>query len=370
VEESIAEVAFGMHSFDDLTAFCIEKDSLKHRVWVGGEDDWLVIWDNKCSLTLNNLVTGDTIPLSSLPTMGQFEISPCYKPRSHKLRRIVLCQTPSSKNGFLAIAFFHDGLMASTSKGDLGWKTFWHSTFWEGCKEYYILPNVDVILHRGRLLSVDNSGCIYSWDIKRPDEYALRMGYPYIPHKHFQESPEITFYLAKSPVGELLVIYVHGNEKMYYDPSCQVFRYYAPPSSRRVLVNVHDNFYNIHAMTVYKFDDAKLSWERIHTIGCKHSIFVGLNYPFHMEIEWIKPNSVCVADLDDTDVIIFSMELGKEQSMQLIDLPIKKDAFVEQSFYENTDVVPPNTTVRSKEATLIYYHFRLDYNEVFILREI
>jgi hypothetical protein len=144
----------------------------------------------------------------------------------------------------------------------------------------------------------------------------------------------ITFYLAKSIVDELLVICVHGNEKMYYDHSCQVVlhengnhkRYYAPPSSRRVLVNVHDNFYNIHAITVYNFDDAKLSWERIHTISCKHSIFVGLNYPFHMESEWIKPISVCVADLDNTDVIIFSMEPGKEQSMQLINLPIKKDA--------------------------------------------
>jgi hypothetical protein len=52
-----------MHSFDDLTAFCIEKDSLKHRVRVGGKDDWLVIWDNRCSLTLNNLVTGDIVPL-------------------------------------------------------------------------------------------------------------------------------------------------------------------------------------------------------------------------------------------------------------------------------------------------------------------
>jgi frataxin-like iron-binding protein CyaY len=39
VEESIAEGVFGMHSFDDLTAFCIEKVSPKHRVWVGGKDD-------------------------------------------------------------------------------------------------------------------------------------------------------------------------------------------------------------------------------------------------------------------------------------------------------------------------------------------
>jgi hypothetical protein len=83
---------------------------------------------------------------------------------------------------------------------------------------------------------VFHSGCIYSWDIKRLDEYTLRMGQPYIPHKHFQESLEITFYLAKSPVDELLVICVHGNEKMYYDPSGQVVlrengnrrRYYAP----------------------------------------------------------------------------------------------------------------------------------------------
>jgi hypothetical protein len=39
VEESIAEGAFGMHSFDAMTAFCIEKDSLKHRVRLGGKDD-------------------------------------------------------------------------------------------------------------------------------------------------------------------------------------------------------------------------------------------------------------------------------------------------------------------------------------------
>jgi hypothetical protein len=30
---------------------------------------------------------------------------------------------------------------------------------------------------------------------------------------------------------------------------------------------------------------------------------------------------MCVADLADNDVVIFSMELGKEKSMQLIDLP-------------------------------------------------
>jgi hypothetical protein len=167
-------------------------------VWVDGKDDWLVIWDNRCSLTHNNLVTGDKVPLPSLPTMGQFEISSCYKPRSPTLRRIVLCQTPSSKNSFLAIALFHDGLMASTSKGDVGWKTFRHSTSWEGCEQYYILTNVDVVLHRGRLLSVDNSGCIYYWDIKHPDEYTLRMGHPYIPHKVLR-NPQISYSTWQNP---------------------------------------------------------------------------------------------------------------------------------------------------------------------------
>jgi hypothetical protein len=83
------------------------------------------------------------------------------------------------------------------------------------------------------------------------------------------------------------------------------------------------------------------------------------------ESEWIKPNSVCVADLDDTDVIIFSMEPGKEQSMQLIDLPIKKDARLPNKRSMRTPMW--FRPVQSKEATLIYYHFRLDYNEVFIL---
>jgi hypothetical protein len=96
---------------------------------------------------------------------------------------------------------------------DVGWNTFRHATFWEGCEDYYISLNVDVILHRGRSISVDNSGCIYSWDIKRLDEYALRMGHPYKHHKRFEESPEITFYLAKSPADELLVNCVHGNKK-------------------------------------------------------------------------------------------------------------------------------------------------------------
>jgi hypothetical protein len=45
-----------------------------------------------------------------------------------------------------------------------------------------------------------------------------------------------------------------------------------------------------------------------------------------MDSEWINSNSVCVADLDDSDVIIFSMEPIKEESMQLIDLPKKKEA--------------------------------------------
>jgi hypothetical protein len=71
-----------------------------------------------------------------------------------------------------------------------------------------ISTNVDDVLYRGRLLSVDDSGCIYSWDIECPDEYTLRMGHLCKPHKRFEESPEITFYLAKSPVDELLVICV------------------------------------------------------------------------------------------------------------------------------------------------------------------
>jgi hypothetical protein len=68
----------------------------------------------------------------------------------------------------MVIALFDDGLIASTSKGAVGWKTFRHPTFWVRCMEYYILINVDVVLHRGRLVVVHEHGCIYSWDIDRP----------------------------------------------------------------------------------------------------------------------------------------------------------------------------------------------------------
>jgi hypothetical protein len=63
VEEYLAEGKFGIHPFDDLTAFYIEKESLKHKMWVSGNDGWLVISDNRCSLTLNNIITRDTLPL-------------------------------------------------------------------------------------------------------------------------------------------------------------------------------------------------------------------------------------------------------------------------------------------------------------------
>jgi hypothetical protein len=312
VEESLAEGTFGIHPIDDLTAFCIEKESLKHRVWVGGKDDWLVILDNRCSLTLNNIITRDTIPLPSLTTMCQFQISTLYDLEivnevcSRRLRRVVLCHTPSSIKDYMVIALFDNRLIASTSKGDVGWKTLRHPTFWAECLEYYVLTFVDVVLHRGRLVVVEEYSCMYSWDIDRPQVYPLKLTGPNL--HHFEESPEITFYLAKSPDDELLVICVHGNHARYFEPLWQV------------LINEHDRFYNIDAMTVYKFDDAKGTWQRIHTIGGKHSIFVGLNYPFHMDSECIKPNSVCVADLADNDVVIFSMEPGKEKSMQLIDL--------------------------------------------------
>jgi hypothetical protein len=150
---------------------------------------------------------------------------------------------------------------------------------------------------------------MYSWDIDRPQEYPLKLTGPNL--HHFEESPEVTFYQAKSLDDELLVICVHGNHGRYFE------------ASWRVLVNEHDRFYNIDAMTVYMFDDAKGTWQHIHTIGGKHSIIVGLNYPFHMNSEWIKPNSVYVANLADNDVVIFSMEPGKEKSMQLIDLPMR-----------------------------------------------
>jgi hypothetical protein len=138
VEESLAKGTFGIHPFDDLTALCIEKESLKHMVWVGGKDDWLVISDNRCSLNLNNIIIGHTVPLPLLTTMGQFQISTLYDLEivnevcSRRLRRIVLCHTPSSIKGYMVIALFDDGLIASTSKGDVGWKTLRHPTFWAG----------------------------------------------------------------------------------------------------------------------------------------------------------------------------------------------------------------------------------------------
>jgi hypothetical protein len=69
----------------------------------------------------------------------------------------------------------------------------------------------------------------------------------------------------KSLDDELFVICVHGNKARCFEPSW------------RVVINEYDRFYNIDAMIVYKFDHAKGTWQHIHTIGGKHSIFVGLS---------------------------------------------------------------------------------------------
>jgi hypothetical protein len=51
----------------------VHSNCLKDKVWVGGKDDWLVISDNKWSLELVNLVTGQTVPLPLFDLHHKFE---------------------------------------------------------------------------------------------------------------------------------------------------------------------------------------------------------------------------------------------------------------------------------------------------------
>ncbi|CAL4886810.1 unnamed protein product [Urochloa decumbens] len=318
VEESISEGYFGLHDISQGSSFCVHNESLKHGPWIGGKDDWIVITNNRCSMNIVNLITGEKIPLPLLSTIQGVQISESEYLEVHPigccsraLRRVVLCQTPSSRSGYLALVLFDDGMLAYTSEGDKTWKLFTHRKAYLGCYHREPLIVMDAILHKGSVIAVDGDGFCYSWDIRYPEEYPMPLATP--ERVDIEGSVGCIFFLAKSPADELLIIGVHGH--------CHRAR-----ATGRLVVNEHDVLKHIDGVQLHKFEESHGTWERICNIGLGHSLFLGLNYPFYGSWNGIKPNCVYVADMGGNDVLTFALQADGEALIEKHDLPTEQGA--------------------------------------------
>ncbi|CAL4951600.1 unnamed protein product [Urochloa decumbens] len=320
VENTIEEGTFGLHDVVRRGSFCVHSRFLYNKIWVGGKDDWLVVTDiNRCFLNLVNLITGATVPLPSCNTINVDEINENYDLENtvgcrlqckRRVRRVVLCQTPSSSSGYVAIAQISVGWIAYTTRMDSNWKLLAHPSNWAYFRFHPFY--MDAILHKGKIFAVDGDGDVFAWDLDRHRQHPVIISAP--DASGFDTCNDQLYYLAKSPSDELILISLHGKVPTDYK------------SSSRILQSENDWFEEIGGMTLHRFDDRDGTWGQIHNFGLGNSVFVGLNYPFFGTWNGINPNMVYVANLSEWDVIGFDMDGGENTVLDMRDYPAEDEA--------------------------------------------
>ncbi|KAG2558340.1 hypothetical protein PVAP13_8NG122300 [Panicum virgatum] len=258
---------YGLHDVRAGKSFCCVSRQMRNRFWIGGKDDWLVTTDSVCDLKLLNPISGETI-----------------------------------SDGHFAIALFSDGLLLFTSKSLGVWKVLTNPTDFDGCYKYYPFVFLDAPVRKGRLIGVEQTGSIYSWNIDVPSDHPVKLESPNIPL--IDESAEHVFYLGISPTDQLILICIHGHGEGFYN------------SSRRMLVSEHDRFGHVDGMSVHMLDEEDGTWHRIRALGHGQSLFLGLNYPFYGNWSRLKSESVCVANIMEIDVVMFSCGSGQLVGVQ------------------------------------------------------
>ena len=152
---------YGLHDVCAGKSFCCVNRQLRNRFWIGAKDDWLVTTDRVCDLKLLNPISGETISLPPFEIANHVHVNRhhhlevVYEPFSRTLQRVVLCETPSSRNGHFAIALFSDGLMAFTSRSSGVWKVLTNPSDFDGCYKYYPFVFFDVLVHKGKVIGVE-----------------------------------------------------------------------------------------------------------------------------------------------------------------------------------------------------------------------
>nr|CAB3488501.1 unnamed protein product [Digitaria exilis] len=319
-EHDVDAGAFGLHDVSATTgsgrsSFLGEAEGLKGRTWIGGKDDWLVTADYNLLL---NLVTGDRVPLPPFDAANQQGVKLLDVPgylhvtsevhHWHKILKVTLCQTPAHLGGYVAVALFSDGLLASTAVGDKCWTVLKNPA----TASRLDLSYMDAIVIKGKLFAVNESGRVYSWDMSsKTMEPAMVQGPEVETTRHYGG-----FYLATSTRRQLLLVYVYGDTELFRDSRVH----------SRLVFNERWSFDEL-GMSLHELDaGGSGAWRRVTDLGDDRALFLGANHPFYITVppgsEDLKANCVYVADTPSGyDAGVFDLNKGEE------------DGFVERQTY-------------------------------------
>ncbi|KAF8660253.1 hypothetical protein HU200_057819 [Digitaria exilis] len=311
-EHDVDAGAFGLHDVSAATgsgrsSFLGEAEGLKGRTWIGGKDDWLVTTDYNLNVELLNLVTGDRIPLppfdathhgAKLEVQGYFHVTSEVH-HWHKIIKVTLCQTPAHHGGYLAIALFSNGFLASTAVGDKCWTVLKNPA----AASRLDLSYMDAIVIKGKLFAVNESGRVYSWDMSsKTTEPAMVQGPEVETTRHYGG-----FYLATSTRRQFLLVYVYGDNELFRDNRVH----------SRLVFNERWSFDEL-GMSLHELDaGGSAAWRRVTDLGDDCALFLGANHPFYITVppgsEDLKANCVYVADTPSGyDAGVFDLNKGEE----------------------------------------------------------
>ncbi|KAK8456552.1 hypothetical protein SEVIR_3G036400v4 [Setaria viridis] len=311
-EHDVDAGAFGLHDVSAAgggRSFLAEAAGLKGRTWIGGKGDWLVTTDYGCNVELFNPITGDRVPLPSFETTRGSELGvPGYlhvsaEDRWHRILKVTLCQTPAHPGGYLAVALFSGGLLASTAAGDKCWTALKN----HAASSRLDLSYMDAIVLEGKLFSVNEFGRVYSWDMMNggtTEPAAVVQGPEIELNRHYGRG----FYLATSSHGQLLLICIHGDTDSLKDNR----------TCSRLVFDDRWSFYE-HGMSLHELDAAGGgAWRRVTDLGGDRALFLGANCPFYITVppgsEKLKANCVYLADTPSGyDAGVFDLNKGEEE---------------------------------------------------------
>jgi hypothetical protein len=330
-EHDVDAGAFGLHDVSAAAAagrsFLGEAAGLKGRTWIGGKGDWLVTTDYGCNLELLNPVTGDRVPLPCFDTTRGVQLGvPGYlhvvsaADRWHRILKVTLCQTPAHPRGYLAVALFSGGLLASTAAGDKCWTALKNPA---GSSRLDLSYMDAIVLAGTKLFAVNEFGRVYSWDMTsrgRTTEPARVVEGPEIEiSRHYGRG----FYLATSSHGgQLLLISVYGDASNNLKDN---------RTSSRLVFDDRWSFCE-HGMSLHELDAAAAggAWRHVTDLGGDRALFLGANCPFYIAVppgsEKLKANCVYLADTPSGyDVGVFDLSKAEDGGVERLSYSLMAD---------------------------------------------